>query len=184
VAAPTAALVAAPGALVICTVAGAGVAVGAGFDYQYSDAVTGANKASVNVRAGAAPVGTCSAPISRAAGSVGITVIPGVLNVRVSGTQVSPAGAREAGSYNYWQVAIVAGQTTTLTVTTESTLGALVICNVAGVGVPLGMPRTYWHAIDAMPSIPQATVDVPAGAAPAGSCSAPISRPAGSAVSV
>ena len=181
-AAPTAALAAAPGTLVICNVAGVGVPVGGGFDFVHYDAATGANRSSVSVRAGAAPAGTCSAPISRPEGSVAVYQVGGS-NVAVSRSVASPAAYLQDTVGGRARVAIFAGQTTTLTLTTTTTLGSLVICGVAGQGVPPLTLRTVRYYEGTTPTAAVA-VNVPGGAAPAGSCAAPIVRQAGTVLTV
>jgi hypothetical protein len=161
------------GTLVICNVAVGDVPLGTGFTY----AVASPNAAPrvTSVAAGAGPAGTCSAPVTYEVGTPGsqFTITqqsaPGVL----TSVAVSPAGSlvRSVAGPGA-EVMMRGGETTTVTFTNRSAYGALVICTVAGAGVPLGTPFWYWVSQGSTFTATPA----PAGAAPAGTCSAPERR--------
>lgn len=97
------------GALVVCKVAGTGVAAGANFAFT-------AGAQNVTVAAGAAPNGTCSSPISLAAGAVTVTeaAVAGTSVSAITGTP-APGNVNLAGRSATTQ--ITAGQQSTITFT-------------------------------------------------------------------
>ncbi len=160
------------GSLVICKVAGTGVTAGTNFEFTVAGQT-------VTVAAGAAPAGTCSAPIVATAGNVTTT------EAAVAGVVVSAVTATGAGGANALvssdlaartaTVSVGAGQLTTVTYTNSATAGpsgTLVVCKVAGTGVTAGANFSF--------TVGGQTVTVAAGAAPNGTCSAALTLPVGS----
>jgi hypothetical protein len=162
----TAATAANSGTLVVCKVAGTGVTAGT----NYSFTVGGQT---VTVAAGAAPNGTCSSPVTLAAGTLTVNEASqtGVSVSAIAGTP-SPTNVNLAGGSA--DIAITAGQQSTITftnTTASASNGTLVVCKVAGTGVTAG--TNFFVQVGA------AQVGVVAGAAPNGTCNSPISVPAG-----
>ena len=156
----------------VCKVAGAGVAVGTSFTFN-----VGATP--VVVAAGAAPGGACSAAISVPAG-------PALITETLAGTTLTAVSTLPAGLL---VTSNLAAGTATVTVNPGGqtivtfvdaltppvpTTGFVQICKVAGAGVAIGTNFTF--------NVAGAAVTVPAGAAPAGTCSAALVVPAGAAV--
>ena len=158
------------GSLTICKVGGAGVVAGT----AYSFGVAGQT---VSVNAGAGPTGTCAAtPITVAAGSVTITEAAqaGVVLTGVTATQgATNALTAQNLAARTATVTITAGQTTTATFTNTATAstGTLVICKIGGTGVAAGTSYSFTAGGQ--------TATVAAGAAPNGTCGAPLTLAAG-----
>jgi len=183
------------GSLQVCKVAGAGVTAGTPFSFSISPVIP-PQSTTVTVAAGPAPLGTCSAAIAVPAGSVQIQE-----NLLVPGGYVPtsiftlPSGALENSTVltaGTAYVTVTAGATTTVTFVDASPpppagFGYLQVCKVAGNGVTQG--TDFYFAIpSAIPPIPlpplPGQLPVPAGAAPGGTCSAPVLVPASTPVSV
>jgi hypothetical protein len=149
------------GTLVVCKVAGTGVT--AGGSYVFS--VGGQN---VTVAAGAGPTGTCSSPITLAAGSISVSenAVAGTVVETITGSP-SPTNVNLAGRSATVQV--TQGQQSTITFTnaaaSSANTGTLVICKVAGTGVNTGTNFTFSYG--------GLTTTVAAGAGPTGTCSSP-----------
>ncbi|MGD1093186.1 MAG: ice-binding family protein [Bryobacteraceae bacterium] len=151
----------------VCKVAGGGVTVGTDFSFS----VTGVS-GTLTVPAGAAPGGSCSTPLTVAAGSSLITeTIP--VGTSLTSVTTMPAGAL-VGTPNLAAgtatVTVTTGATTIVTFTDTvpivgSTNGYIQVCKVAGGGVTVGTDFTF-NVTGIMGSFM-----VPAGAAPGGSCS-------------
>ena len=160
------------GSLVICKVAGTGVTAGTNFTF----AVAGQT---ATVPAGAAPAGTCSAPLVATAGNqvVTETATPGVAATTIVAT--GPGGSNALVSSDLATgtatVTLTAGELTRVTYTNAGVPpGSLVICKVAGTGVATGANFTF--------TVAGQTQTVAAGAAPNGTCGAALTVPAGAAV--
>ena len=160
------------GTLNICKVAGTGVAAGTNFTFNVAGL-------SATVAAGAAPAGTCTAtPITVGAGNVtvsetattglSLTGVTATGNGNVNALVSSDLATRSAN------VTVIAGQLTTVTFTNSSTAstGTLVICKIGGTGITAGSNFQFTAGGQ--------SVTVAAGAAPNGTCSSPITLPAGS----
>lgn len=158
------------GFLQICKVAGAGIAVGTNFTFTVAGTP-------VTVAAGPAPGGTCSAPLLETAGPVII------LETLPSGTSLTdittlPNGLLVASNLAAGSATVTVnggGQTIVTFLDTVIPVlprtGFLQICKVAGAGVAVGTPVTF--------TIAGNPITVLAGAAPGGSCSAPLVMPVG-----
>src|SRR5262245_21909112 len=168
-----------PGQLQVCKVAGNGVTVGTNFTFAVS-----ANGATQNftIAAGAGPTGTCANTGTFPVGTT-VTVAEGAqTGVSTSSITVNPAGAQQGTSdlANRSAVAIVGSGATTMTFTNTTGVagggnGTIVVCKVAGTGVTAGSSYTF--------NVGGQNVTVAAGAGPTGTCSSPVTLPAG-AVSV
>jgi hypothetical protein len=155
------------GFLQICKIAGSGVITGTNFTFNVAGTP-------VTVAAGPSP-GSCSLPLTLSAGQVPIsetlptgTAMTAVSTLPSAGLLVAsnlPAGTAT--------VTVIAGAQTiaTFTDSVTPTTGSLQICKVAGTGVVEGTNFTF--------SVAGTPVIVPAGPAPAGSCSTPLVLPAG-----
>ena len=153
------------GTLVICKVAGTGIAAGTNFAF----AVGGQTQ---SVAAGAAPNGTCGTALTLGAGAATVTeTLPaGTVAQSIAGTP-APTNINLAGGSA--SILITAGQESRITFTNATaTTGTLVICKVAGTGVTVGANFTFTAGAQ--------TQTVAAGAAPNGTCGAPLTFPAGS----
>jgi hypothetical protein len=156
------------GSLIVCKVAGTGVTAGTNFEFTVAGQT-------VMVPAGAAP-GNCSAPVVAPAGNVTTT------ETAAPGTAVSAITATGAGGANVLvssdlaartaTASLAAGGLTTVTYTNSATTGTLVICKIAGTGITAGANFSF--------TVGSQTVTVAAGAAPNGTCSAPLTVPTGS----
>ena len=109
------------GAVVVCKVAGSGIAPGTTASFAVTDGANTPLTAPLALAAGPVPAGTCSAPIVAPAGEVRVTetLAP---NTAVAGTPlVSPVGANLGGSQTAttftYRVQVTAAQTTTVTFT-------------------------------------------------------------------
>jgi len=156
------------GFLQICKIAGSGVTLGTNFTFNVAGT-------SVTVAAGPPSPGSCSPALTLPAGQVLIseTLPSGTVMTAVS---TLPSAGLLAGSdlaAGTATVTIIAGAQTiaTFTDSVTPTTGSLQICKVAGTGVVEGTNFTF--------SVAGTPVTVPAGPAPAGSCSAPLVLPAG-----
>jgi hypothetical protein len=158
------------GFLQICKVAGSGVAVGTNFTFNVAGTP-------VNVAAGAAPGGSCSAPMVSPAGPVTIieTLPSGTV---LTGVTALPAGLLLSSNLaaGTATVTVVAGGQTIVTFLNTvppviPTTGFLQVCKVAGAGVAIGTSFNF--------NVAGTAVIVPAGAAPGGSCSVPVQVQAG-----
>ncbi len=158
----------------VCKVAGAGVAVGTNFAFNVAGTP-------VTVPAGAAPGGTCAAPVTAPAGTVVITetipaatLLAGVSTLPNTGLLISSnLGAGTA------TVTVLAGGQTIVTFIDTAipiipTNGFVQVCKVAGVGVTVGTNFAF--------NVAGTPVAVPAGAVPGGTCGTPVTVPAGTAV--
>jgi len=161
------------GFLQICKVAGAGITVGANFTFSVAGTP-------VIVTAGPAPGGSCSPPLVELADPViiletlpsgttltSVTTLPGGLLVSSNLVAGSATVTVAAGGQT------IATFLDTIVPVLPST-GFLQICKVAGAGVAVGTPFTF--------SVAGNPVTVLAGAAPGGSCSAPMVMPVGAAL--
>jgi hypothetical protein len=162
------------GYLQICKVAGNGVTVGTNFTFTLPGLP--ASKSPVIVPAGAAPGGSCSAPIQVLARPTVINETP-VPGTNMSLVTSSPNGSLLTSSTPPTPTATVAvtvGLQTTVTFRNDQFVGiptAVVVCKVAGEGVVVG--TNFSFTIGAIPVV------VPAGPAPGGNCSAAIEVPPG-----
>lgn len=161
------------GFLQVCKVAGAGVPVGTNFTFNIAGTP-------VVVQAGPAPGGTCSPAMVVPAGQATVTeTVP-------SGTVLSSVSTVPAGSLVSSNLATgsavvsvaAGGQTIATFLDTQipiiPTTGTIQVCKIAGAGVVVGMPFMF--------NVGGTPVVVPAGPAPAGSCSSPLTVPAGAIV--
>ena len=156
------------GSMVICKVAGTGVTAGTNFTFSVAGQTT-------TVAAGAAPAGTCSAPIVATAGDVVVTeqaatgfAVSGVTATGAGGSNVLVSSDNATGTAT---ATVGAGQLVTVTYTNVSVpTGTLVICKIAGTGVTAGTNFTF--------TVAGQSVTVAAGATP-GTCSAAITLAAG-----
>ena len=151
------------GFLQICKIAGSGITAGTYFAYSVAGTI-------VNVPAGAAPGGTCSAALVVPAGPTSITeTLPA--STALTAVTTSPDGLLISSNLaaGTATVTVNAGGQTIVTflnaaVPVVPTTGFLQICKVAGSGITVG---TYFSF-----SVAGGTpVTVPAGAAPGGLCS-------------
>ena len=163
----------ATGFVQVCKVAGAGVALGTSFNFNVAGIP-------VTVAAGPAPGGTCGAAISV---PVGPAVITETLPAGTTLTAVStvPSGLLVTSNLaaGTATVTVNAGGQTIVTFVDAvtppvPTTGFVQVCKVAGAGVAVGTNFTF--------NLAGAAVTIPAGAAPAGTCSAALAVPAGAAV--
>ena len=157
------------GTLVICKVAGNGIAQGTNFLFNVVNTP-------VTVRAGPAPGGSCSAPLGLPAGPVVITeTLP--IGLQLTAVSTSPGGSLVSSDLPAGQatVTIEAGGQTVVTFRNARipvpTTGFLQICKVAGAGIVTGTNFVFMVA--------GTPVTVPAGPPPQGSCSAAFERLAG-----
>ena len=156
------------GFLQICKIAGSGVTLGTNFTFNVAGTP-------VTVAAGPPSPASCSPALTLPAGQVLIseTLPTGTAMTAVStlpSTNLLVASNLAAGTAT---VAVFAGAQT-IAIFTDSvtpTTGSLQICKVAGTGVVEGTNFTF--------SVAGTPVTVPAGPAPAGSCSSPLDVPAG-----
>jgi hypothetical protein len=161
------------GFLQICKIAGAGVTVGTNFTFSVAGTP-------VIVPAGLAPGGTCSPAIEEPAGPILITeTLP--TGTTLTSVSTLPSGLLVSSNLaaGTATVTVNAGGQTLATfldtiIPVVPTTGFLQICKVAGAGVPIGTNFIF--------SVAGTPVTVPAGPAPGGSCSSPISLPAGATV--
>jgi hypothetical protein len=157
------------GSLVICKVAGTGVTAGTNFTFTIPGQ-------SATVAAGAAPNGTCAAPLTVGAGNVTVTEAQ-TTGVSVTNVTATNGGANVLVSSDLTArtatATITAGQTTTVTYTNSAATanGTLIICKVAGTGVTVG--ANFGFTVGTTQTL------VPAGAAPNGTCSTAIMLPPG-----
>ena len=158
------------GFLQICKVAGAGIAVGTNFTFTVAGTP-------VTVAAGAAPGGSCSAPLVEAAGPV---IIQETLPSGTTLTDITtlPSGSLVSSNLATGSATVTVnggGQTIATFLDTVIPVlpgtGFLQICKIAGAGVAVGTPVTF--------SVAGTPVTVLAGPAPGGSCSAPLVMPVG-----
>jgi hypothetical protein len=165
------------GSLQVCKVAGAGVPVGTNFTFNIPSAIPPQSTA-VTVAAGAAPLGSCSASILVPAGPVPITeTLPA--GIVLAGVSTSPsAGLLVSSNLGAGTATVTVNAETTTTVTfidaatpVVPTTGYVQVCKVAGAGVPPGTIFSFTVAGN--------PVLVAAGAAPGGTCSAPLVETAG-----
>jgi hypothetical protein len=161
------------GFLQVCKVAGAGVAVGTSFTFNVGGTP-------VTVQAGPAPGGTCGTAVVVPAGP---TIITETLPAGTALTSVTtlPSGLLVSSNLaaGTATVTVNAGGQTIVTflnaiIPVIPTTGFLQICKVAGAGITVGANFTF--------SVNGNPVTVPAGPAPGGSCSTPLSVPAGATV--
>jgi len=143
------------GFLKVCKVAGAGVATGQAFTFTV-DGTT------VQVLAG-----SCSLPISAAAGTVNVTEAAATGYV-VSAISADPAASLLSSSLSARtaSVAVTSGQVVEVTFTNMKATGVLKICKVAGAGVVPGQSFTF-------------TLAGQSYSVQAGFCSQPITLPVG-----
>ena len=164
------------GLIQVCKVAGSGVVLGTNFAFTVAGTP-------ITVSAGPAPLGSCSTPVVVPAGSAIVTetlpagtVLASVSTLPSAGLLVSSNLA--AGTAT---VTVAAGGQTTVTFTDTVPpvilTGFLQICKIAGSGVAVGTNFTF--NVVGTPVIP---VTVAAGPAPLGSCSSPLTLPAGPAI--
>jgi hypothetical protein len=158
------------GFLQICKVAGAGIAIGTNLTFSVAGTP-------VNVTAGPAPGGSCSATLVEPAGPVII------LETLPSGTTLTAVTSLPGGSLvssnlaaGRATVTVNAGGQTIATfldtiIPVLPNTGFLQICKVAGAGVAVGTTFTF--------SVAGTPLTVLAGPAPGGSCSAPLVMPVG-----
>jgi hypothetical protein len=158
------------GTLQICKVAGTGVTVGTNFTFSVGGTP-------VTVPAGPAPGGSCSSPMTMQPGAATITETlqsgTTLLSVNSSPNGLILTTNLAAGTAT---VMINAGGQAVVTFVNQilpviPTTGFIQVCKVAGAGVPVGTNFTF--------NVGGTPVTVPAGAAPGGTCSQPISAPAG-----
>jgi len=163
----------ATGFLQICKIAGSGITVGTNFSFSVAGTI-------VNVPAGAAPGGTCSAALVAAAGPVTIAeTVPG--GTVLTSVSTLPSGLLVSSNLaaGTATVTVNAGGQTIVTflnaaVPVIPTTGFLQICKVAGSGITVG--TNFSFSVAGTPVIP---VTVPAGTAPGGSCSPALVVPPG-----
>ncbi|MDP9115281.1 MAG: ice-binding family protein, partial [Acidobacteriota bacterium] len=156
------------GFLQICKIAGSGVTVGTNFTFSVAGTP-------ITVAAGPPSAGTCSPPLTLAAGQVPIAeTLPGGTVMTAVSTFPS-AGLLTASNLGAGTatVTVIAGAQTIVTFTDAVTplTGFLRICKVAGTGVVDGTSFTFLGA--------GSPVVVPAGPAPGGSCSGLLELPDG-----
>lgn len=161
-----------PAFIQICKVAGVGVAVGTNFNFTVAGGA-------VVVAAGAAPGGNCSAPIEVPIGSRQVTeTIPS--GGKISSVTAVPPGNLTSANLTTGTLTVNAtsGSQTVLTflntVPTTTTDGYITVCKVAGAGASVGATSSF--------NVGGTVVNVPAGTAPGGQCSSPVTVPAGSAL--
>ena len=150
----------ATGTLVICKVGGSGIAAGTNFSFS-------AGGQTQTVAAGAAPNGTCGTPLTVTVGelSVSETAVANTAVSAITGTPATPTNINLLGRAA--TVVINAGQETRITFTNvAATTGTLVICKIGGTGVAAGTNFTF--------TVAGQTQTVAAGAAPNGTCGAPL----------
>ncbi len=161
----------ATGFLQICKIAGSGVTVGTNFVFNVAGIP-------VTVPAGLAPGGSCSPAVVEPVGQALIvetlpagTLLTNVATLPTAGLLVSDNLA--AGTAT---VTVNPGVQTIVSFTDAVTpaTGFLQVCKVAGAGVAVGTNFTF--------SVAGAPITVPAGLAPAGSCSTPLEELAGPAI--
>jgi hypothetical protein len=127
------------GLLEVCKVAGAGIAVGTNTTFSV-------NGAPVIVPAGAAPAGSCSAPIIQPAGPVGVSenIPAGALPTAIA---VLPTAALISSNVGAGTAAVTvnAGGLTIATFTDAAIANTAVlqICKVAGAGIAVGTSFTF-----------------------------------------
>ena len=163
-------VIATPGLIQVCKVAGGGVAVGTNFTFNVAGTM-------VTVPAGAAPGGSCIPAMVVPAGPVQITeVLPG--GTVLTSVSTLPAGLLVSSNLpgGAATVTVNAGGQTIATfvnaiIPVISTTGYLQVCKVAGTGVPVGTNFTF--------SVAGTPVTVAAG-----TCSPSILLPAGQATIV
>jgi hypothetical protein len=149
------------GTLVVCKVAGTGVTAGGNYTFN----VGGQN---VTVAAGAGPTGTCSSPVTLAAGAISVSenTVAGTVVEIITGT---PAPTNVNLANRSATVQVTQGQQSTITFTnaaaSSANTGTLVICKVAGSGVNTGTNFTFSYS--------GLSTTVAAGAGPTGTCSSP-----------
>jgi hypothetical protein len=151
------------GLLQICKIAGGGVTLGTDFTFTVAGAT-------ITVPAQIAP-GGCSQSLELPVGQAVVTEVA-QNGVALVGVSASPSGRLVASNLvgGTAAVTIVAGSTTILTFTNQA-IGQLTICKIAGPGVKVGTAFTF--------TVGGKTLSVPAGSAPAGTCSAALSFPVG-----
>jgi hypothetical protein len=153
------------GTLVICKVGGTGVTAGTNFSFS----VAGQTQ---TVASGAAPDGTCGSALTVGAGTVTVTETPAAgFGVQVIAGTPTPTNINlAAGSAS---ILITANQQSRITFTNVSVpTGTLVICKIGGTGVAAGTNFTFTAGGQ--------TQTIAAGAAPNGTCGAPLTLSAGS----
>ncbi len=170
------------GLVQVCKVAGAGVSTGTTFAFS-----VGGNSIPL-LAAGPAPGGTCSAPVQVAAGTVSVEETTPA-NTAVAGVSTQPS-ASLLGSVVVVPSTVTLPGSTTATVTVNSGaqtivtfidtvpiptpgMGFVQVCKVAGPGVTVGTTFAFTVAGNTIPALA-------AGAAPGGTCSAPVAVTAGS----
>ena len=169
---PTCSGVMSSGFVQVCKVAGVGIAVGTNVSFTVAGTA-------ITVAAGAAPGGSCSAPIQVPTGSVFITeAVPA--GVTLTGVSTSPAASALISSNlgaGTASVAVTAGTQTTVTFINAATPpppnGFVQVCKVAGAGVAVGTNFTF--------NVAGTPVTISAGSGPGGTCGTPVSVPAGTA---
>ena len=160
-----------PGTVEVCKVADVGVAVGSTFNFALtSDNVT----STVTVAAGAGPNGTCVPAGDFRVGTMVTVTEAAQTGIQTTDIVVSPAGAQQGTPDLPGRSAtiIVGVGTTSVTFTNRGPTGTLVICKIGGMGVAAGTNFTFTAGGQ------QQTVA--AGAAPNGTCGAPLTLPVGS----
>jgi hypothetical protein len=161
-----------PGSLQVCKVAGSGVAVGTNFSFSIPSAIA-PQPTLVTVAAGAAPLGTCSAAILVPTGAVTITetalggTVLAAVDTLPSGLLVSSDLATGTAT-----VTVNGGATTTVAFIDAAPpatgMGYVQVCKVAGAGVTPGPTPLFTFYING------AEQQIAAGAAPGGTCGAPV----------
>jgi hypothetical protein len=143
------------GTVKVCKVAGPGVAAGQEFSFTVGSTTT------------TAKAGSCSLPITVAAGNVVVTEAA-VAGFQVSAITSAPAGTLVSSNLagRTATVKVAANQVTEVTFTNEKQTGTLKVCKIAGAGVATGQQFTF--------TVGSQTVVVAAG-----SCSLPITLPVG-----
>src|SRR5690348_14668330 len=159
------------GTLVLCKVGGTGVTAGTNFNFKVGDQT-------VTVAAGAGPTGTCSPPVTLAAGSLNIAESPtaGMVVTTIAGSPTPTNTSLLLGTATTQINADLETRITyTNTAATPANSGTLTICKIAGTGVSAGTSFTF--------SAAGQTVTVAAGAAPNGTCATtPLTLAAGTVV--
>ena len=159
------------GGIQVCKVAGAGVVAGTNFSFNVAGTA-------VAIAAGAGPNGTCSSVLTVPAGTAVVTeTVPG--GTTVASVTTSPAAALVSSSLSAGTatVTVTANSVTTVTYTDTAGVppanGFVQVCKVAGAGVAVGTNFTF--------NVAGTMQTVTAGAAPLGTCGAPVAAPAGTA---